>query len=308
LWAIRNGKRINATPEQLRFIRDTLSNNEGYSNIIENVLQFPRATKMGPLNRFYWTTIEPLIYNFRQFLTSETIRDILRTVSLGRYTPTAAVRNVSDNFDDFLRTLENKLVSFEPQNLTNGEVKQLKDKFLKLQSGLIQNDPQGYYNTLYKNLDEYLRNQLRYSPEAYKNWVKIQEKFMQENGDSWRYVAWKNIVNDPSVENRIRQQISDIDQGKDPIQTVVQFSPVDEAQKLVTKIRKSTYVKKKMLSLLVTGSFRTPEEMMKFMIKNGYGRIQKKVAFNGQVRSLFNVTAGGANFALGYFYKTVVTF
>ena len=307
LWAIRNGKRINATPEQLRFIRNTLSNNEGYSNIIENVLQFPRATKMGPLNRFYWGTIEPLLYNYRQFLTSETIRDILRTVSLGRYTPTAAVRNVSDNFDDFLRTLENKLVSFEPQNLTNGEVKQLKDKFLKLQSGLIQNDPQGYYNTLYKNLDEYLRSQLGNSPEAYKNWVKIQEKFMQENGDSWRYVAWKNIVNDPSVENRIRQQIADIESNKDPLQTVVQFSPVDEAQKLITKIRKSTYVKKKMLSLLVTGSFRTPEEMMQFMIKNGYGRIQKKVAFNGQVRSLFNVTAGGANFALGYFYKTVVT-
>lgn len=307
LWAIRNGKRINPTPEQLRFIRNTLSNNQGYADVIENVLQFPRATKMGPLNRFYWGTIEPLIYKYRQLLTTETIEDIISTVSLGRYSPTLAVRNVSDNFDDFLRTLENKLVSFEPQNLSNGEIKQLKDKFLKLQSGLMKNDPQGYYNTLYKNLDEYLRSQLRNSPEAYKNWVKIQQKFMEENGDDWRYVAWKNIINDPSVENRIRQQISDIENKKDPFQTVVEFSPVDEAQKLITKLKNSKPFKKRLLSLLVTGSFRTPEEMMQFMIKNGYGRVKKNIVVNGQVRTIFNVSAGGANFLLGYFWKNIIT-
>jgi len=241
-----------------------------YDILTERLLS-PKFTKLNLLQAFYWRTVEPLVRKYREAFTPQYFDRIARNSGI------VGGANFDFYFNNFKNRLETYMLTFDPKNASIGELKKLKDDFLRLRSAGVENNM--YYPKLWTDLDAYIRRNL--DPVLLTDWDAIVTKITSEKGSNWRYVAWKEIINDPTVI----KTADDISVGGKS----AEFSPGQIIEDGVKKVSNSFWSKYRdnIFSYFMSGNIKTPKQMQEFLVKNGYAKS------NGGV---FSLSAGGANF------------
>jgi hypothetical protein len=232
--------------------------------------------KIGMVSDYFWTYIEPFISSYRELVKSSGRVDAILN-KITKKPPTT--------MEDFLKTLESIQINFD-DNLTEGQIKSLKDKFLRLKS---EGTPDTY-KKLYDDLDNFLQQKL--DDVGKEEWLKIQDQLMAENPSNWKWLTWKEIVDDADLTKKIENK------------TLSGFKEIGLKTEVVPTVTNASYngIRKKygnIFSWLFTGSFTTPKSLMRELVKNGYAK-------KGRFGKL-NISAGGKNFIKQLIIKRLIT-
>jgi len=271
LTVLKKGKRMSV--EDFAKIQDELKGLLGSRyDIISERLLAPKFTKLNLLKSFYWRTVEPLVRKFREAFTPQYFERVAINSGI------EGGANFDFYFNNFKNRLETYMLTFDPKNATIGELRKLKDDFLRLRSAGVENNM--YYDKLWTDLDDYIRRNL--DEVSLRDWEAIVKKIQNEKGSNWRYMTWKEVMNDPTVIKTAENASVGSKKGN--------FSPGQIVEDITLKVSKSFWSKYKnnIFSYFMTGNIKTPKQMQEYLVKNGYA----KSGMNG----IFNLSAGGANF------------
>jgi hypothetical protein len=252
-------------------------------------LSAPKTPKVGMLNGIFLRKIEPFVQTFREGLKSKPnyFKEIRKGADgdIGRF--------INEDFDKFMSMLENKILNkTEVKAATESDIKQLKDKFLRLSSA--NKDAAWGYKRLYADLDKHLMEVL--DTESRNSWIQLKNELLTKEAESsWRWNTWKEIINDPSLVKKAETDLVDSGVGlatkaDNLITDFMSKNIVRWVTSLIKKIWK-TWLGQKLTSLLMTASWKTPKEMQEFLIKNNYGYRAFKVP-----GAPIYLSAGGASF------------
>jgi hypothetical protein len=251
--------------------------------IIMKRLDNPKPVlNVGRLGTFFWTTIEPLIKTLREsMMGGEYFKRIL-------FKPK---KTADEYFNEFKSSLESKIITVK-NGFTEGDVKALKDKFVRLTSKITEEDMD--YAKLWGKLDNYVRKGL--DAESLLSWEKITKQLMSESDSNWMWVSWEKIIKDPNLIQRAKIGMEESTRKGDVVLNIMEESALDVGEKWVKR-----NIKKygpNLTSLFFTGRWKTPKEMQEFLISKGYaGRTKGK---------LWDWSAGGENFIYRELWKYVV--
>lgn len=261
--AIKRGKRIkwkNDLQEKtvLKELKDSLSDSD--YEIILGRLNNPKPV-VGILNSFFWTTVEPLIRKLREIYKQT---DFFRYVIYGK-----SPKTIGEYFDEFKSALESKIIT-QKDNLSEGDMKSLKDKFLRLSTQVTVGKIG--YDKLWEHLKTYVTQGL--DSNSLYIWQSIESQLMKEGtgagSTNWRWVAWKKIVNDPNIEKAAEREVA---------ADSTSSSWTDWAEKSVLEsgwfkrqIARLYLTGPNIKSFFITGHWRTPKEMQEYLIRQKYAR------------------------------------
>lgn len=291
--AIRDGEKISWTLSEVEHLNKSGLNLDQIA-LIEERLKYPIQTKMGLLGEIFWRWIEPFVKKYREvILNSEYFRNLANKFGAKLPNTTAA-----GYFDDFLKTLELRLTKMNiSTSVSEGEIKQLKDKFVRLRSELGESDQ--YYAQLWNDLNSYMLQNL--DTKSLDAWRDLTVKLQNEQGSGWRYSSWKEIINDSNITKMADDAVlkNAPKESQDIFKNIMESSLLTATEKTTKGI--FSWVKKngaKLWTFFMTGSFRTPKEMMEYMISRGYAT---------KAQGPFNITmtAGGANYLQTQLYKYI---
>jgi hypothetical protein len=249
-------------------------------NILTERLLSPKFTKLNLLQSFYWKSIEPLVRKYREAYTPSYFEFVAKKSGLSG-------ANFDFYFNNFKSRLETYIVTFDPKKANIGELRKLKDDFLRLRSAGVETNM--YYEKLWSDLNSYIEKNLDASLK--EDWNDILKKIAIEKGSNWRYLTWKEITKDPNLIKLAENASVGSKTGS--------FSPgqiVEDIVKKVSKVFWSNYGDN-VVSYFMSGSIRSPKQMQEFLIKNGYAQS----GMNG----MFNLSAGGANFLTTQLWRYV---
>ena len=291
--SIREGQKLTWADAEMTTLRTSGLGPDDVDLIIER-LKYPVKTKMGILGEIYWKWIEPFVRKYRESMLNF---DYFRNLA-NRYGAKLPDKTASGYFDNFLKTLELRLTKMNvTTGISEGEIKQLKDKFLRLRSELGESDQ--YYTQLWEDLNAYMLKNL--DTKSLKSWGDLTKKLMSENPSGWRFSSWKEIINDGTFTKMADDAVikKAPKESQDIFQNIMETSLLKSSEELTKGVL--NWVKRngaRLWSWLWTGAWRTPKDMMTYMISKGYAT-KAKGPFG------ITMTAGGANYIQTQLYKFI---
>ena len=232
---------------------------------VKDRLLNPKKTKFNIWQTFYWSTVEPIVREYRAlWRQGDTKFEKMARESVNESGEQIYKEGANFTFyaDEFLKKLEGAITFSE--NITPAQLKQLKDSFVRL-SANNSDTYRIYYDKLWSDLDEYLNNNL--DSAAKNNWKKLKEKIAAEKESNWRYLTWSEITGDPSLIKEAQEILDKEKTAKTGIRK--ELGNIDNYINAAI-----SYVMRKfggnIISYFITGNFRTPRQMMEYMVKNGY--------------------------------------
>ncbi len=230
----------------------------------------------------FWTLIEPIIANLRELYKSDRVDWVLKNIT--KNSPESAL-------DEFMKTLESVQINFN-ENVTEAQIKALKDKFVRLKS---DGSTSKTYKQLYNDLDDFLKSKL--DDTAKEEWETIKTQLMAENPSSWMWVTWKEMIDDPNLIKGVENQVYKFDNKLAKLFTGKEEKIVIErsASKFINLIRNKYG---NIFSLLIKGKYQTPKEFKRYLINNGYAR--------KGILGKWGLSPAGKNYVQQWFISTLL--
>jgi hypothetical protein len=195
--------------------------------------------------------------------------------------------------DDFMEALQSVQLNFN-KTLTEGQIKALKDKFVRLKS----NGYEGTYKTLWDDLNSFMESNLDVT--AKKEWVEIQKQLMSENPSNWRWMTWKEIVNEQNIVTKFERNQKDLK----PINPFTFKNDIRLPTAALDNTRKWIIENHGFLTnFVLTGNLKTPKQFKMELVKNGYAR-KGMIPYRGEkFKTRFLLSAAGKNFVEQWMVK-----
>lgn len=238
--------------------------------------------KIGNVSSIFWTLYEPIRQRYRELVKSSSRYDsIISTISSKKRPSTT-----EEYLADFMEGLESVQLNFNG-NLTEGQIKALKDKFVRLKSG-------GYtetYKKLWDDLNKFMNDNL--DDVGRLEWNEIQKQLMAEDVSNWRWVTWKEIVDDVVLVKKFERKTEDLN----PLNPLTFKRDIQLPTKLLTNafnwIRENHGF---LTNFVLTGNLKTPKQFKLELIKRGYAR---------RIGKVWRFSAGGSNFVRQWLLKSI---
>ena len=282
---LKSNKKL--TSEELqKFENDfKLLNNDDYANKLKNELLNPSGKKLNFLESFFWSSVEPLVKKWREVWVAGKLDKL--AIDSGY--------NGGANFDyfanKFKKDLQNILLTMDSKSIKPADfasLQKLKDDFVRLKTPSVQSNV--YYNKLWEDLDKYIENNLDESGKT--QWVKLKTQMSEEKGSNWRYLTWREIVGDKTA---IMAETA----GSKENPEIRSFS----MNLILSAIKRFTGP---LASMYLTGNFRSPKQMMQFLVDNGYATKGVPIEYLNKVLPNFKLSAAGSNAVSNLLFKYFV--
>ena len=262
-----------------------------YANKLKSELLNPSGKKLNFLVAFFKTKIDLLAKSWSELWTQQRLSNLAKKTGYGGIT----YDFTSDTFKKDLQNILLKVKSKGVAPASFSDLQQLKDSFLRLMSPTREMELT--YDELWKDLEKYLGENL--DPKTKLKWNRLVEQMKSEKTNSWKRLAFSEII--PQFPKMVDDAAAKGTGG-----AVVTQSQTSKILMSVVETLKGP-----LISSYVLGSFRTPKQMMQFLMENGYATAGvpaiKGDVFGKKIEMpLVKLSAAGSNFITQYFIKKII--
>lgn len=284
---LKSNKKI--TNEMLQGFESDLKllKNDSYIEKLKSELLNPTGKKLNFLEAFFRSKVEPIVKIWWEMWTP------IRLKSLANKN---GYDGLSFDFfsDRFKKDLQNILLKTKSQTISSpasvGELQRLKDSFLRLMTP--SKEMELTYEQLWGDLEGYLKNNL--DPKSKVKWDNLVTQMKNEKGSKWRWLTFNEII--PSFGKTVDDSLSKGTKGA----TVTQSMTSKFLMSLLETL------KGPLISSYLTGNFRTPKQMMQFLMENGYATKGVPIQIGKARLPIIELSAAGSNFISNMIVKRII--